>query len=182
MPALNTDNSPAMADETHLEAKYAAAVQMIVCESQLSWTVIGTFLVADTVLSAVVVGGSDESLVSVGGISLIVGGGDSPWLTRLVCLAGLATTYLWVSAVERSAAWSKFRIFQARQLEGQMKGLGVFSGDGAKFSEGKKPVDVDGVSHRPPPLARLVSMRVASVGLAAVFAAMFVAAFVKSCR
>lgn len=150
-------SSNVTSDET---ARYDEALEMVRYEGRNIWTILGSFLLAETVLLSVLGAGLVRSSTLVQG----------DWILFVGSLFGLLLCVPWWSAVTRNSAYYHFRIHQAKRVEKELSAKLLV--EGAKFSKGDKVV-IDGTCHRMPWLARNLHTSVSARLLIAVYALMF---------
>jgi len=160
---MTTPDAPAKVDirEPTVDAlrdQYQHVVQMVAYESQLFWAIMGTFLVAETVLAGFLVQRPTPPTFS--------------GLRLLAAATGAAGCLLWVVAILRSAGYSNLRTHQAKELERRL-GYSLFVA-GEDFSAGKQ-VTSDEKPHRHHALARVLTIKQTGVTLALLFGILFVA-------
>jgi len=145
---------------TNPEGEYQAAINMLIYEGQQFWTIMGVFLVAETLLAGL--------LLNSGTIVL------SPWARLVAAGVGLFGCVLWLAAIYRQAGYHVLRIFQARALECQL-GYSILH-QGGDFSDGK-PVNVGGEQHK----LRKLPLTIKRTGmlLAILFAGLFITIIVS---
>ena len=147
---------PAPISNQDSEAEYSATVQMVIYESQLFWTIMGVFLLAETLLAGFLLGVAPK---------------ETPVSFRILgSVLGLFTTWLWLVAILRAVAYHRLRIFQARELDRRL-GFSLFV-RAEPFANGQEIV-VDGANHQQPWLARWPSIKQAGILLSFGFAFLF---------
>lgn len=142
------------------QAEYEASLGMVQYEGQLLWTILGAFLLTETVLLGMI-GGTivQKAMGPQWNIPVFTG-----------ALLGFLLAFPWWGAFRRNSAYYRFRIYQARRFEEDL-GFSLLT-EGADFSEGDEQV-IDGTCHQIPFMGRALRTKVSARLLIIAFGALY---------
>lgn len=138
------------------EGEYTATVQFVAYENQLFWSIMGVFLVAETLLAGFLLGKP--------------GTGHFVPIRFGAALLGAFGCLLWIAAALRSAAYGNLRTYQAKLLESEI-GYSLLTRAEA-LAEGAT-VEVGGKAFRHSAFARIFTIKKSGIVLAALFLLFF---------
>jgi hypothetical protein len=144
-----------MTDDPQRE-RYEAALQVVVYEGQLLWTVFGAFLLAHTVFLAVLLQGVGDARLPSN-----ISGGFWP------AVIGLFLCIPWITAYLYRSKWYNFRMAQARDAEPD--GWNLVAGVAKEFADGHE-VRIAGEWFQQRGLPRALRTKQSAPLLVAVFA------------
>jgi hypothetical protein len=157
-----TESKPkyALKDEVPKTDEYTVASSMAQYESSLFWTIMGVFLVPESVLLGFLGNALADNILLLGTPAL--------WITSLI---GAAITVFWSAALARSSRWHDLRVIQARRFEEEVLNSRVFR-DGKTLSDlGKIEIGDDTIQF--PWVAKWLTLKRAGRLIVDVFAVTF---------
>ncbi len=122
------------------EDKYKAALQIAHNEGKILWDSSQIFLLTNTILGTFIGQSASKAI-------------NKNLAVFLPSLMGFMITFIWLTSHLRRSSYHKFRMAQLRELESEIGGINLISGDGYIFSQGAG-VEIKNKEYRLPLLAR----------------------------